>query len=318
MTADYHAFSAFDGAVSRTKSLLWPFNIGVWLRLAVIAFFVGGFGGGGGSNYSFPDRGGQDIGSMPDFFGLAPTTLLLIVAALIVLALVFTYIASVFQFVFVDCLTSGRVSLSRTFRERMGPGFSFFLFDVLMAFLFIAVMIGLVIFGAVTGIFSGISNVVALLLILPVVILLALVVGLVLMLTVDFVVPVMIADGCGIVEGWRRAYGILRADLKNAAVYVIAKVVLSIVAALIMAVLGLIVLGIVGVPLFVVALLAGLFADGFALGALVLLVLVGILIALPFLLLLQVPFVTFFRFYSLDVLRRFSPAHDLLAEPTVA
>lgn len=318
MTADYHAFSAFDGAVSRTKSLLWPFNIGVWLRLAVIAFFVGGFGGGGGSNYSFPDRGGQDIGSMPDFFGLAPTTLLLIVAALIILALVFTYIASVFQFVFVDCLTSGRVSLSRTFRERMGPGFSFFLFDVLMAFLFIAVMIGLVIFGAVTGIFSGISNVVALLLILPVVILLALVVGLVLMLTVDFVVPVMIADNCGIVEGWRRAYGILRADLKNAAVYVIAKVVLSIVAALIMAVLGLIVLGIVGVPLFVVALLAGLFADGFALGALVLLVLVGILIALPFLLLLQVPFVTFFRFYSLDVLRRFSPAHDLLAEPTVA
>lgn len=312
MTADYHAFSAFEGAVSRTKSLLWPFNLGVWIRLAVIAFFIGGFGGG---NYSFPDRGGQEMGSMPDVFGLAPTTFLLVLAALIVLALVFAYIGSVFQFVFVDCLTSGRVSLSRTFRERMGPGLSFFLFEVLLVLLFIAVMVGFAVFGAVTGIFSGISNVVALLLILPVVILLALVVGLVLMLTIDFVVPVMIADGCGIVEGWRRAYGILRADLKNAAVYVIAKVVLSIVAALIMAILGLIVLGIVGVPLFVVALLAGLFADGFALGALVLLVLVGILIALPFLLLLQVPFVTFFRFYSLDVLRRFSPAHDLLAEP---
>lgn len=313
MTADYHAFSAFEGAVSRTKALLWPFNLGVWLRLAVIAFFIGGFGGG--SNYSFPNRGGQDVGSMPDVFGLAPTTLLLIVAALIVLALVFTYIGSVFQFVFVDCLTSGRVSLSRTFRERMGPGFSFFLFEVLMVFLFIAVIIGLAVFGVVTGIFSGVQYVVGLLVLLPVLLLLALIVGVVLILTVDFVVPVMIADTCGIAEGWRRVYGLLRADLKNAAVYVIAKVVLALVAGLIMGILSLIVLAIIGVPLFIVALLAGLFANGPAVGALVLLVIVGILIALPFLLLLQVPFVTFFRFYSLDVLRRFSPEHDLLAEP---
>jgi hypothetical protein len=321
MTADFHAFSAFEGAVSRTKSLLWPFNLGVWLRLAVIAFFVGGIGGGGGTNYSFPDRGGQHVGAMPvpDFFGLAPMTFLLILAALIVLALVFTYIGSVFQFVFVDCLTSGRVSLSRTFRERMGPGLSFFLFEILLFLVFIAVMVGFVVFGVVTGIFSGVSNVVALLLILPVVILLALVVGLVLMFTVDFVVPVMVADGCGIVEGWRRVYGILRADLKNAAVYVVAKVILAIVAALILGILGLLILAVVGVPLFIVALLAGFFANGPAtMWALVLLLVVGILIALPFLLLLQVPFVTFFRYYSLDVLRRFSPEHDLLAEPVAA
>lgn len=317
MTTDFHAFSAIEGAVSRTKSLLWPFNVGVWLRLAVISFFVGGIGGGGGGNYSFPDRGGREVGSMPvpDFFGLAPTTFFLILAAVIVLALLFAYVGSVFQFVLVDCLTSGRVSLSRTFRERMGPGLSFFLFEILMAFVFITVMVGFAVFGVVTGIFSGVPNVLALLLLIPVVLLLALVVGTVLMLTIDFVVPVMIADNCGIIEGWRRAYGILRADLKNAAVYVIAKVILAIVAALIMGILGLLVLAVIGVPLFVVALLAGLFVDGPTLGALVLLILAVVLLALPFLLLLQVPFVTFFRFYSLDVLRRFSPAHDLLAEP---
>ncbi|WP_067050709.1 DUF7544 domain-containing protein [Methanofollis ethanolicus] len=318
MTADYHAFGAFDGAFSRTKSLLWPFNLGIWLRLAVIAFFIGGFGGGGGSNYSFPDRGGRDMSSMPvpDFFGLAPTTFFLILAAVIVLALLFAYVGSVFQFVLVDCLTSGPVSLSRTFRERMGHGLSFFLFEILLAFVFIAVMVGFVVFGFVTGIFSGVSNVIALLVLIPVILLLALVVGVVLMLTVDFVVPVMIADRCGIVEGWRRVYGILRADLKNAAVYVVVKVILAIVAALIMGILGLIVLAIIGVPLFIVALLAGFFANGPSMiWALVLLIVIGILIALPFLLLLQVPFVTFFRFYSLDVLRRFSPAHDLLAEP---
>ena len=319
MTVDFHAISAFEGAVSRTKSLLWPFNLGVWLRLAVIAFFVGGFGGGGG-NYSFPDRRGANMGAMPvpDFFGLAPTTFFLIFAALVVLVLAFAYIGSVFQFVFVDCLTSGRVSLSRTFRERMGPGLSFFLFEVLLFLVFIAVMVGFAVFGVFTGIFSGISNVVALLFLLPVLLLLVLVFGTVLMLTVDFVVPVMVADRCGVVEGWRRVYGLLRADLKNAAVYVVAKIVLLLVAGLIMGVLGLLVLAVIGVPLFIVALLAGLFASGPAMGALVFLVAAVILLALPFLLLLQVPFATFFRYYSLDVLRRFSPAHDLLAEPVAA
>lgn len=314
MTADLHAFGAFDGAVSRTKALLWPINIGVWLRLAVISLFIGGIGGGGG-NFSFPDTGGQNVGAMPDFFGLAPTTILLILAALIVLALLFTYIGSVFQFVLVDCLASGQVSLSRTFRERMGPGFSYFLFEIFIILIFIAVMIGFIVFGVFAGTFAGAPNIVALLLLLPVILLLALVMGVVLMLTVDFVVPVMIADGCGIVEGWRRVYGILRPDLKNAAVYVVVKVVLALVAALIMLILSILILAAVGVPLFLVALFAGFFAGGPAMTGLILLIVVGILIALPFLLLVQVPFTTFFRYYSLDVLGRFSPAHDLLAVP---
>lgn len=313
MTADLHAFGAFDGAVSRTKALLWPINIGVWLRLAVISLFVGGIGGG--SNFSFPDTGGQEVGSMPDFFGLAPTTFLLILAAVIVLALLFAYVGSVFQFVLVDCLASGRVSLSRTFRERMGPGFSYFLFEIFIILIFIAVLIGFIVFGIFAGTFAGVPNIVALLLLLPVILLMILIAGVVLMLTVDFVVPVMIADGCGIFEGWRRVYGILRTDLKNAAVYVVVKFVLALVAGLIILILSLLVLAVVGVPLFLIALLAGFFAHGPATMGLILLIVVGILIALPFLLLMQVPFTTFFRYYSLDVLGRFSPAHDLLAVP---
>ncbi|WP_243669844.1 hypothetical protein [Methanoculleus chikugoensis] len=42
MAEDMYAFSRLDGAFQRTKSLLWPIRWGVWLRLALIALFVGG------------------------------------------------------------------------------------------------------------------------------------------------------------------------------------------------------------------------------------------------------------------------------------
>ena len=37
MASNYAAFSVLDATINRTKSLLWPFNLGVWLRLAVIS-----------------------------------------------------------------------------------------------------------------------------------------------------------------------------------------------------------------------------------------------------------------------------------------
>jgi len=42
MAKEMYAFSRLKDALSRTKSLLWPPEWGVWLRLAVVALFVGG------------------------------------------------------------------------------------------------------------------------------------------------------------------------------------------------------------------------------------------------------------------------------------
>jgi len=42
MAEEMYAFSRLEGAFQRTKSLLWPPQWGIWLRLAVIALFVGG------------------------------------------------------------------------------------------------------------------------------------------------------------------------------------------------------------------------------------------------------------------------------------
>jgi len=319
MSSAIHAFTAIDGAVSHTKSLLWPFRLGVWLRLAVISLFVGGFGGGF-NFFSFPDGGtktGFPAGTgMPmDAFTPGVGLILLIIGIVLILALVIGVIGSIFQFVFVDCLTSGEVSLSRTFGMRGGKGLRLFLFQFIFALLMVAAMIValLAVFLPMQGV--GAPNLLALIALVPAAVLVLVIVGVVLMLTIDFVVPVMIRSDCGVIEGWRHACAFLRPDLMNAAVYVVFRFVLGFVLGLIALVLALIAAAVIAVPLVAVAVVAGLVLNAAATPVYVLLLLVGIIVAVPVLLLVQVPFTTFLRYYSLGVLGRFSPEYDLLEGP---
>ncbi|NVO66143.1 DUF7544 domain-containing protein [Methanofollis tationis] len=315
MSSAIHAFTAIDGAVSHTKSLLWPFRAGVWLRLAVISLFIGGFGGGF-NFFSFPDGGGHAGSGMPvDLFAPGAGFIFLLIGVILLLALFFGIIGSIFQFVFVDCLTTGEVSLSRTFGMRSGKGLRLFLFQVLFALLMVAAMIVvlLTIFLPVQSV--GAPNLLALIILVPAALLILVIIGIVLMLTIDFVVPVMIRSDCGVIDGWRHALAFLRPDLVNAAAYVVFKFLLGIVLGLIALVLALIAAAVIAVPLVAVGVVAGIALGNAAVPVYLLLLLIGIVVAVPVLLLVQVPFATFLRYYSLGVLGRFSPEYDLLARP---
>ena len=37
-----YALDAIDDAATATRELLWPFDLGRWLRLVVVVFFLGG------------------------------------------------------------------------------------------------------------------------------------------------------------------------------------------------------------------------------------------------------------------------------------
>lgn len=316
MSDDLYAFRTIDGAISRTKSLLWPIHAGIWLRLAVIALFVGGAGGFNPFSYNFGGADQIDQAAFPADLGLSDPTILLIIGAVLLIGLLFFYLGSVFQFVFVDCLSSGEVSLSRTFGLRTGKGLRLFLFQVLLLFLLFAAMallVGLFVLPAAAG--AKASIFLGLVVLIPAIIILALLFGVVLTLTTDFVVPVMIARDCGVIEGWKKVWGFLVADLKNTLVYLITRFVLGIVVGIILFILVLLVLLIVGLPLAGIALLAVGLTPAAVPAFFVPLLLIGMLIALPLLLLVQVPFMTFFRYYALLVLGLFSPEHDLLQAP---
>jgi hypothetical protein len=323
MLSDWFAISEIDGAINRTKDLLWPFNLDIWLRLAVISFFVGGTGGGGGSGFQSTGNDlPSNIGSVPIYFGDAAISnimLLILLAVGIIFTLIVLYvvIGSIMQFVFVDCLSSNRVSLSRTFSMRGWKGIRLLLFQLALIIVFILVMVAFALLF-LAPLLLGINSfdflgIISLIILVPVIIIIAIIFGVAQMLTIDFVVPAMIHDDCGVIDGWKTVFAFLKGRSSQVIVYILMKFLLGIATVIVMAVLVVIAIFLLAIPFAVLAAIIAFLITGFNAILLVLLI-PFIVIAIPLILLLSVPFITFHRYYSLLVLGRFSPDYLLLSK----
>ena len=316
MAEETYAFNRLGGAFQRTKNLLWPPGCGVWLRLAVIALFVGG-------GISIPNIFQYRSGSS-DFMGGAAgpfpdiaLVVVLIVAFVLAVALIWMFIGAVMQFIFVDMLSTGDIHIRRSFREHLGKGARLFLFEIVItAIIFLAVIaLALALFGPVgAGTNAGAATLALLLVFIPIILIAALIFGLIFLLTTDFVVPIMIREDCGIIEGWRRLIGAISAGFWQVAIYIIVRFVLGLIAAIGQTILVIIALVIIAIPfvLIGVVLLAALSVANSVL--LAVLLIPYLIIAIPVALLIAVPFITFFRYYALLVLEGLIPGYRLLPE----
>jgi len=317
MASNYAAFSVLDATINRTKSLLWPFNLGVWLRLAVISFFIGGTGGGfnvpsGGPSYNVP---GGEIPGLGEALLSNLGIILLIIALFFVFLVVIWLIGAIFQFVFVDCLRTGEVSLGRYFRPRTGKGIRLFLFQLglgLIIFLIVAVPVALLIItaGGFESRIASLAVVPFLLIFIAGIFLLALLVGLIMLFTIDFVVPIMIRDDCGVIDGWRSCWRVIRSEWKQALVYAVVKFLLGIAVAILMLVAVVIAALALAIPFIIIGILVA--AAGGSVPVYIALLVLFFVIMLPVALLISVPFVTFLRYYSLEVLAAIAPEYALL------
>ena len=323
-----YAVDAIDDAVEATKSLLWPFDRGTWLRLAVVAFFVGGSGGftpfqftGGAPTGSTPDA--PLPSGMPSPEAVAPGGVELLVVAVIValiasVLLGFLFVGSVMEFVFVESLRRETVSIRRYWSDRWRPGARLFGFRLLLGALTLAVIAALVV-AILAPILSGNEGLaVGLVLVsIPVFLVLATVSGLVGGFTTKFVVPIMIAEDLPLLASWRRFWPTLTGQWKEYAAYVglsfliqVAFAILTSIAVVLGAVVAAILFGIVG--LVGVALLSVAEAVGGVLIAVSVLLFVASVFALA--LIVAVPLQTYSRYYALLVLGDTEPAFDLIAD----
>jgi len=328
MPSDWYAFAALSDARDATEGLLRPVDRGRWLRLALIALFVG-VGGGAptGGNFNVPSGGGGGGGGggpPPDFSALSmpdPGSIAAIVLGILVLivllSLVWSAIGAVMEFVLIAGLRDRDVSIRAPFREEFWPGMRLFGFRLLVG-LGSLLVLGLPLI-AVFGLGISVSPALLVLLV-PLMILFgiaALVSSIVLGLTTDFVVPTMLTEDRGVLDSWRRLWPTLRAEWKQTALYVVAKFVLGIAVSLAVSLVVLLAALIVAIPFALVG--GALFFATSAAGAhTVGWVLVGILVALYVLVLIvvglivQVPALTFVRYYSLSVLGMLVPELDLV------
>lgn len=312
MADETYAFSRLDGAFKRTKSLLWPFRWGIWLRLALIALFIGGVSLPGTSDYNF---GEGDLppgieGSLP---GILPLVGVIILAAL-ALVLIWMIVGAVMQFVFVDMLRTGDVHIRPFFGERLGKGLRLFLFEAGFAILLV---LGVAALAVLLFVFSGMGRVpgapLLLLVFIPAILVLSLIFGIIFLLTTDFVVPIMIREDCGVIEGWRRLIGVISTNVWQTLLYIILRLVLAFIAGIVQIVLIVLAMMVIAIPFILIGFvfLAAPMANILLLLALLIPYLV---IAIPVTLLIMVPFVTFFRYYGLLVLEGLAPEYRLLPE----
>ena len=319
MTGKYFAFTEIDGAIQSTKELLWPFRAGVWLRLALIAFFVGA-GGGFPQGFSYSD---SDI-----FNGIStPTTLppslslsgivIAGIGLIILAALVYTLIGAILQFVFVDGIRTRNVRLTEPFKERLGKGFRLFLFEtgiaILLMLMVAAIMLPIILAFMDPAI---LPRTMIFVLLIPIFIIIALIISIIMLFTIDFVVPIMIKEDCGVIEGWGHLLRTLSNQWMQALVYLIVRVLAGIGAGILMTIIAFIVFFIIAIPFVIIGFLLYLLL-AFPASFLLPLLIPFMILAVPAMLLITVPFITFFRTYSLKVLAKLSEKYALLPEGSI-
>lgn len=321
MLDDYYGVSEISAVIDRTKNLLWPFQWGVWIRIALIALFIGGGGVNfPGSSYGDASDTGLSPGSVPDLGMPNLGLLLIIVGVVLLLSLIWMFIGSILQFVFVDCLTSGQILITRTFKERSGKGVRLFLFNIgigLIALLIIAALALLFFLPMMGGAPPSDALVISTVLVFVLLVLVLLIpLALIALFTNDFVVPVMIRDDCGVIAAWRQVIAIFKPEWKQGVVYVLAKFVLGIVAFILMFILLLLAILITAIPFVIIGVVLTMVFKGMNVMLLLLLIPFGLIVLLEALL-IDVPIVTFFRYYSLQVLGKLDATYALLPVESV-
>lgn len=315
---EYFAFTELDSAIRRTRDLLWPFQKGIWLRIALIALFIG-WGGAGfpqptwSSDNDFPSdafTGFSAPDALPDMAGLIIALIFLIIAC----ALLFMLIGSIFQFVFVDCIRTRNVRIREYFSPRAGKGVRLFLFQIGIAVLFLLILAALIIPLIILAGGFAFPTALSLILFLPFLIILAIIVGIIQMITIDFVVPIMIRKDCGVIDGWKEFYGIISTQWMQGIIYLVVRFLAALGAGIVMILLTLLALGIVAIPFAIIGLFLYAAMQMANISLLLLLLIPYLIIAIPIVLLISVPFVTFFRTYSLAVLGRLNSGYALLPE----
>lgn len=335
-----YATERIDDAVSLTRSLLFPFDAGLWARLVVVIFFLGlGSGGGNvsGSASNVPSAAsgapGANVSVDSSLVSVSDEIIALIaiaVVALLAVGLVFAYVGATMEFVFVESLADQSVAIRRGFGRHKRRGLRLFGFRLVLFLLTAVVFLGLALalfWGPITTLLSGGDPTIgasAVFVAIGAFLLAGVVVGLPVLvthgLTTEFVVPIMLTTDCGVLAGWKRLWPTITAQWKQYLVYLVVAIGLRIATTTAAGIL----IGLVGFLLAIPFVLVGLVLGFGAItsGTITTAMVIGIVaLALVFVALLwvvgavvYVPIQSFHRYFALLFIGDVETDFDVLDE----
>jgi hypothetical protein len=322
----WYALEEIEEALSETKSLLLPFDLAMWSKLALIVFLTG-------SGFNMPNTGGvpsQNTGGQSDFnFGefdstqvpessevLSPVAqspqmenlvtgmasgaasgmlVAAVLAVLLVIGLPLMFLSSVFEFIFYQSLIDRDVKIRKNFSDHLGNGARYFGFK-LAYLLALFLLLGLV---AATVVVSDMLLVLGILLALPLIFVLGIFSG----LTHDFVLLRMMESDEKLIEAWKSFWPTLKSEWKEVAVFLLVKFFLGLVVGIAAGIIVIIATVLLLIPFGIFAFLIAMIAE-----VLVLLpVVIGLLTWFVVMLYVAVPFRVYIYYFVILVY------HDLTA-----
>jgi len=319
------AIEILSAAFNKTKELYFPIRTGYWMRMGLISLFgsVGRGGGIGNPGYS-PRKKLSSISDFSEFLSKLNTEALNFLSkygvfigigffVLSLISLFFTYINSVFMFMFIEGIEKKDIKLIKSFGKNHKLALSLFSLRVIIGILIFLIIL-LIFSPLLLAFFSHDLSTFNYWLLIPMIILcfsVILVMSLFWFLVYDFAVPIMYLKNMTFWQAWRHFIRIASSKKLEIVLYWIIKLALSTALSLLYILLMvpisflilflIITLWLIGDMIFTPA---GFFSNEMVLGITILCALIIILIFVYAMAVVFVPIPTFMRLYSLEMVKK--------------
>lgn len=324
----WYALEEIEEALSETKDLLLPFDLGTWSKLAVIVFLTG-------SGFSMPNMGnsfssqpgqynqydnyqgfGDGIDSMnipesssqinmvqadPSFsslmtgLGVSSAVILVLVLVMLIIGIPLILLSSIFEFIFYQSLIDKNVKIRENLSRHFWKGARYFGFQLIYA----VALLGVLAAAVAAVMVSDALLVVGLLISLPVLFIMGIFAG----LTHDFILLKMMEEDKTLIGAWKSFWPTLKTEWKQVTVYLIVKFFIGLVVGVAAAIIVLIATVVLAIPVIIFAVIFAMISE-----VLILIpVLLGLLAWFIVILYISVPFRVYIYYFIILVY------HDLTA-----
>jgi len=326
---EWHAVGAIDEAIERTRRMLFPIKWGLWLKLALIVLLAGWGLGGNGFNFNNGFGGGDNSDSNMENALPGPeiiTLILIVVAVAIFVGLLFGYIGAVMKFGLIKALISGEAKVIDYFKEYADRGLSVFIFNLIAAIGFIAVLIvsGAIIFLLFGSMDSTMAIIIGVLIFLAILLPVVIVASIFFWLIDEIAIPIMYARNRGIVNAVKATFKLAAANPWQMMVFALLQLAFGLVGGMIALIISLplfialiaaiVILAIVAAAAIGITSLADLTLTPLVIAAIIVGIIAVILLswAISYIIvLITLPLSVFLRFYGLIFLQRLEPTINL-------
>jgi hypothetical protein len=323
-----YAADIISNSFEKTKQLFFPIRKDYWFKMGLVSLLGGTQSGGFGNGYSGGSgSGNKDLDNL--FKGMTFREILtrinhvgiefmskygyivgIAFAIIFLLAQVFSYIGSIFTFVFLDGIVKKEIKIRRSISETRTQAVSLFFFRLVVGLISLAGFL-LCIFPLISAFFNNRLADFNFWLLIPMILGLILfytTLGIFLFLVYNFAVPLMYLKKYTFGQGWQYFLKIASGKKFEIFLYWLIKIGLGIVSGIVML--------IILIPLLIVIFIFVLLGVGIYLGtnalsgqltAIIVTIIYGIIVFILFLIaiaVISVPIPSFFTVYSIEMIQK--------------